>query len=151
MRRATSLTSSLCPPSPISRLRYRALVAEILSEIEEEAAVKRGDRPVLGVEKILSQDPCQRPQKAKKSPAPMLFFATRKEVREAQANSYKDFDDEYRLAADRLVQAASQGRRLDLLRHFPAGSFPPRRRRNEGVAAIWFTAGLAEPDCSWRR
>ncbi len=48
---------------------------------------------------------CQapRPRKTKKSPAPMLFFAARKETREAQANSYKDFVDEYELAADRLL------------------------------------------------
>ena len=104
---------------------YRALIAEVLSEIEEEAAAKRGDRPVLGVEKILSEDPCRRPLKTKKSPAPMLFFAKRPEVREAQMNSYEDFVDGYELAADRLVQAASQGRRLDPLRHFPSGSFPP--------------------------
>lgn len=29
------------------------------------------------------------------------------------------------LGADRLVQAAIRGRRLDPLRHFPSGSFPP--------------------------
>ena len=40
---------------------YREMVAEVVSEIEEEAAAERGDRPVLGVEKILSQDACQRP------------------------------------------------------------------------------------------
>ena len=55
----------------------------------------------------------------------MLFFATRKEVREAQANRYLDFVDEYELAADRLIQAALQGNRLDPSRHFPKGSFPP--------------------------
>jgi len=33
-----------------------------VSEIEEEAAAERGDRPVLGVEKILSEDTCQRPR-----------------------------------------------------------------------------------------
>ncbi len=43
----------------------------------------------------------------------------------AQVNGYKDFVDEYELAADRLVKAASQGRRLDPFRHFPTGSFPP--------------------------
>ncbi len=52
----------------------------------------------------------------------MLFFAERPEIREAQVNGYKDFVDEYELAADRLVKAASQGRRLDPVRHFPTGS-----------------------------
>ncbi len=97
----------------------------MLSEIEEEAAAKRGDRPVLGAEKILSEDPCRRPLKTKKSPAPMLFFAKRREVREAQVNDYKDFVDDYELAADRLIKAAFQGHRLDFFRHFPSGSFPP--------------------------
>ena len=55
----------------------------------------------------------------------MLFFAKRPEPREAQVNRYKDFVDEYELAADRLVKATLEGRRLDPLRHFPAGSFPP--------------------------
>ncbi len=109
----------------LSSEEYRAMIAEVLSEIEEEAAAKRGDRPVLGVEKILSEDPCRRSRKTKKSPAPMLFFAARKETREAQANSYKDFVDEFELAADRLIEAALQGRRLGPSRHFPTGSFPP--------------------------
>ena len=104
---------------------YREMVAEVVSEIEEEAAAERGDRPVLGVEKILSQDACQRPRKTKQSPAPMLFFAKSKHVREARVNSYRDFVDKYELAADRLVQAALQGYRLDPARHFPTGSFPP--------------------------
>jgi len=104
---------------------YRSMVAEVVSEIEKEAAAERGDRPVLGVEKILSEDACRRPQTAKKSPAPMLFFAARKEIREAQANSYRDFVDKYELAADRMIQAALEGRRLDPERHFPTGSFPP--------------------------
>ncbi len=55
----------------------------------------------------------------------MLFFAARKETREDQADRYKDFVDEYELAADRLIQAALQGRRLDPSRHLPTGSFPP--------------------------
>ncbi len=109
----------------LSAEEYRALIAEILSEIEQEAAAKRGDRPVLGVERILAEDPCQRPRKTKKSPAPMLFFATRPEIREVQVNDYKDFADEYQLAADRLIQAATRGSRLDPRRHFPSGSFPP--------------------------
>jgi len=101
------------------------MVAEVVSEIEEQAATERGDRPVVGVGKILSQDACRRPRKTKKSPAPMLFFAERKETRDALANTYKDFVDEYELAADRLIQAALRGYRLDPSLHFPTGSFPP--------------------------
>jgi hypothetical protein len=55
----------------------------------------------------------------------MLFFAERKETRDALANVYRDFVDEYELAADRLIRAALQGYRLDPSRHFPTGSFPP--------------------------
>ncbi len=38
----------------------------------------------------------------------MLFSATRPEIRKAQVNTYKDFVDEYQLASDRLIEAASQ-------------------------------------------
>ena len=130
---------------------YRAMVAEVLTEIEEEAAAKRGDRPVLGVEKILSEDPSRRPQKTKKSPAPMLFFASRKEVREAQANRYLDFVDEYELAADRLIQAALQGNRLDPSRHFPKGSFPPAVIEELMKAAGGFNPGREFPRGSFPR
>jgi hypothetical protein len=37
---------------------YRAMIAELIEEIEAEAA-KRGDRLVVGVEAILRQDPCR--------------------------------------------------------------------------------------------
>ncbi len=100
------------------------MVAEILLEIEEEAAAER-KRPVLGVEQILAQNPCQRLGKPKKSPAPMLFFAVRPETRDAMKNDHKDFEDVYEIAARHLIEAAEQGYRLDPRRHFPAGSFPP--------------------------
>ena len=64
---------------------YRAMIAAMLLEIEEEAAAEREGRPVLGVEKILAQDPCQRIGRSKKSPAPMLIFADRPEVSPALA------------------------------------------------------------------
>ena len=95
------------------------MIAELLWEIEEEAAAERGDRQVLGVEKILAQDPCQPlPGKSKKSPAPMLFFSDRPGSR-------------------RLVEAAEKGYRLDLRRYLPEGSFPPSMIE----AMLGFTSG----------
>ena len=40
-------------------------------------------------------------------------------------DTYNDFVDEYDLASGRLLDAALQGYRLDPLRYFPDGSFPP--------------------------
>jgi hypothetical protein len=77
------------------------------------------------VEKILAQDPCQPLGKSKKSPAPMLIFADRPEVREAMRNDYNDFVDAYEIGSRRLLETAAQGYRLDPRRHLPAGSFAP--------------------------
>ncbi len=101
------------------------MVVEILQEIEEEAVVERKRRPVSGVAKILAQDACQRLAKGKKSPAPMLFFSKRREIRDAMRDDYDDFVDAYQIAAQHLVEAAEQGNRLDPRRHLPDGSFPP--------------------------
>ncbi|MCP4656949.1 MAG: hypothetical protein GY856_16180, partial [bacterium] len=47
-------------------------------QIDEEGAAARRGRKVLGVEKILAQDPCKplATGTGKKSPAPMLFFSS---------------------------------------------------------------------------
>ena len=55
----------------------------------------------------------------------MLFFAKRPEIRDAKVDSDRDFVDEYERAADRLIQVALHGRRLDPSRHLPTGSYPP--------------------------
>ncbi|MCP4654222.1 MAG: hypothetical protein GY856_02265, partial [bacterium] len=54
---------------------YREKVTTLVREIEDEGARDRGKRPVLGVEKILSQDRFKAPSKdpsktPKKSPRP---------------------------------------------------------------------------------
>jgi hypothetical protein len=123
---------------------YRAMIAAILLEIEEEAAVERKGRPVLGVEKVLAQDPCERLGKSKKSPAPMLFFAERPETRDAMSDDYKDFVDAYEIAAQHLIEAAEQGQRLDPRRHFPGGSFPP-----SVIEEILRTAGVFNPEAEF--
>jgi hypothetical protein len=107
---------------------------------------KRDGCPVLGVEKVLAQDPCQRLGKSKKSPAPMLFFAERREVRDAMRNDYKDFEDAYEIGVQRLIEAAAQGYRLDSRRHLPDGSFPP-----SVIEEILSTAGGFNPEAEFPR
>jgi len=104
---------------------YQQMIADLIWEIEEEEAAKRGDGDVLGVEKILAQDPCKPIGVPKKSPVPVLFFSKRPEVRRAMRDDYLDFTDEYTVGADRLVYAAKQGYRLDPSHLVPTGSFPP--------------------------
>jgi hypothetical protein len=104
---------------------YQAMIAEILWELEEEAAADRGDREVLGVERILAQDPCQPVGRSKKSPAPMLFLADCPEVRRKMRDDYLDFEDEHERGFCRLREAAERGYRLDPARHLPQGSLVP--------------------------
>ncbi len=107
--------------------QYQAMIAEILLEIDEEGAAARRGRKVLGVEKILAQDPCKplATGTGKKSPAPMLFFSTRPEVRGKMADDYRNFIDDYRLGSARMLRAAQRGYRLDSRHCLPDGSFPP--------------------------
>lgn len=104
---------------------YRDLVANLVSEIEDEAAAERVGRRVLGVERILEVNPHEAPRKVKKSPAPMLFFARSKEILEAMRSEYADFAKKYREAAERLVAVQRIGERSDPRTDFPLGSFPP--------------------------
>ena len=104
---------------------YQAMIAEIIWELEEEGAAGRGDREVLGVERILAQDPCQPVGRSKKSPAPMLFLADRPETLRKMRDDYKDFEDEHERGSQRLREAAERGYRLDPARHLPQGSVPP--------------------------
>ncbi len=106
---------------------YRAMIVELLWEIEEEGAAERKGRKVLGVEKVLAQDPCQPlgSGTGKKSPAPPLFFSKLPGVRQAMTNDYRDFDDHYVSGSARMIEAAERGYRLDPRRHLPGGSLPP--------------------------
>ncbi len=102
------------------------MVAELLAEIEEEAAASRGGRSVKGAEAVQAQDPCQQlPNRRKKSPAPMLFFSKQPEVRKAMSDDYKIFREEYMFGSKQLVEAAEQGYRLDSDKILPNGSFAP--------------------------
>jgi putative transposase len=103
----------------LSPEKQRERVAEVLQEIEEEAAARRkrtGANP-LGRAAVLKQDPLERPKKIKKSPAP-LFHAASKRVRDDLRAAYFTFFAAFREAAERLRAGI-----LPVV--FPAGSFPP--------------------------
>jgi hypothetical protein len=98
---------------------YRERVAKMGQEIEEEAAAARkrtGVEP-FGAAKILAQDPWTRPDRVKKSPAPLLHAAS-KVVRQVFYEGFVLFTAAYRTAADKL-------RRGDPSPGFPRGCFPP--------------------------
>jgi REP element-mobilizing transposase RayT len=98
---------------------YRELVAGLVREIESDAAAERkltGRKP-LGPAVILRQHPQTRPEKLKKSPAP-LFHAASKDARQGLRAAYGLFLAAFREAAERLKAG-------DRLAKFPNGCFPP--------------------------
>jgi len=93
---------------------------EPIREIEDDAARDRGGRPVLGVEKILSQDRFKAPSKVtKKSPRPR-FHVKNPGVRAALWAEFNEFVADYGVAAEALLS----GRR-DAVSWFPEGSYLP--------------------------
>jgi hypothetical protein len=98
---------------------YRKRVAELVEEIESEAAaaLAQAGREPLGVADVLRQDPETRPARSKKSPAP-LFHAATKAVRKAFWEAYALFVAAFRDASERLKSG-------DRNACFPLGSFPP--------------------------
>jgi len=88
-------------------------------EIEEEAAAirKRTGAEPFGAAKILAQAPSTRPERVKKSPAPLLHAAS-KAVRQVFYEGFALFVAAYRAAADKL-------KRGDPKPGFPLGCFPP--------------------------
>ncbi|MCP4656865.1 MAG: hypothetical protein GY856_15755, partial [bacterium] len=103
---------------------YREKVAALIREIEEEEARDRDGSPVLGVEKILSQDRFKAPSKAasktpKKSPRPR-FHAKSPEARAALWGEFNEFVADYGVAAEALLSG-----RPDAVSWFPEGSYLP--------------------------
>ncbi len=99
--------------------QYRAKIADLIAEIEAEAAAQReqaGCQP-LGVKAILRQKPTDQPVKTKISPAP-LFHAFSRKVRKELYEAYGWFVAAFREAADKLKAGDRNAR-------FPVGSFPP--------------------------
>jgi hypothetical protein len=98
---------------------YRDRVGKMAGQIEEEAAAARkrtGAHP-FGAAKILAQHPWTRPERVKKSPAPLLHAAS-KAAREIFYEGFAWFVAAYRTAADKL-------KRGDPNPGFPLGCFPP--------------------------
>ncbi|MFL6262612.1 MAG: transposase [Thermoanaerobaculia bacterium] len=115
-----TVTFSLLPCwKHLSREAYRERVAKMVLEIEEEAAAarKRTGAEPFGAAKILAQDPSTRPERVKKSPAPLLHAAS-KAVRQIFYEGFALFVAAYRTAAEKLGRG-------DPKPGFPRGCFPP--------------------------
>jgi hypothetical protein len=87
--------------------------------IEEEATAERQKTGVTppGPVAVCAKHPHDRPNKVKKSPAPLFHAATRR-VRDELYQAYAAFVAAFRDAAEKL-------RAGDLTAAFPPGSFPP--------------------------
>jgi REP element-mobilizing transposase RayT len=102
---------------PVEEQRRR--MADLLAEIEEEARIAleaKGLEP-LGADAVRRQQPHTRPNRTKKSPAPLFHAASKRaylELREA----YSRFVAAFRDAAEKLKEG-------DRTVAFPEGSFPP--------------------------
>ncbi len=115
-----TLTLSLLPCwQSLPPQAYRQRIAEMIEEIEREAATERArtGRKILGRRAVLAMHPHHRPTKIAKTMAPLVHaasLAVRREFREA----YRRFADAFRAAAETF-------RHESLTAPFPAGSFPP--------------------------
>jgi putative transposase len=122
LKHATSETATFSPLpcwKHLSPEAYRQRVANMATEIEEDAAAARkrtGAQP-LGIAAILAQDPTSRLKRIKKSPAP-LFHVAGQVLRQYLYEGFSWFVAAYRTAAEKL-------KRGDPDPHFPIGSFPP--------------------------
>ena len=103
----------------LSEETRRRLVAELVTDIETEAAIRREQTgsQVLGVSAVRGQHPLDRPKRSKKSPAP-LFHAASKAVRRELYAFYAEFVAAYRQASEKFRAGERTVR-------FPLGSFPP--------------------------
>lgn len=103
----------------ISVEKRRERIAELLQSIEQETAQRTAEtgRAPLGRAALLRQDPHLRPNRVKKSPAPLVHAGSSR-VRKTLRAHYRAFATAFRRAAERLRAGL-----LDV--EFPAGSFPP--------------------------
>jgi hypothetical protein len=94
-------------------------VREAVEQIESDTAARIRETGIapLGPAAILAQNPLDRPNRSKKSPAP-LFHAFRKSVRQEMWEAYALFVAAFREAAERLKNGHPHPA-------FPEGSFPP--------------------------
>jgi REP element-mobilizing transposase RayT len=103
----------------LSEEEYRERIAEILMRVEEKARAERAERGIepLGPAAVRAVHPHTRPNRTKKSPAPLFHAASKRaylELREA----YGRFLAAFRDASEKL-------RSGDRMAVFPEGSFPP--------------------------
>jgi hypothetical protein len=103
----------------LSPEEYRRRIADLVAEIEEDPRVAREAKGVepLGVDAVRRQQPHTRPNRTKKSPAPLFHTVSKKaylNLREA----YSRFVAAFRDAAEKLKAG-------DRTVAFPDESFPP--------------------------
>jgi hypothetical protein len=123
-RRATEQSYELrLSPLPVfaemPAQEYRAFVSELVRDEERTVDASRaeaGKSAVLGVRRILEQDPLAAPDETARSPAPLVHAASMT-VRDAFVATYRAFVDAFKLAAACL--------RDGFAADFPEGAFPP--------------------------
>ena len=98
---------------------YRARVAELVREIEEETRqrFREQGRSPMGRKRILRQNPHDKPMNSSRSPAPRFHAATAA-VRKGLELAFYEFRVWYRRAADELNAGKKNV-------EFPPGCFPP--------------------------
>ena len=113
------LSFKLCPLPCWAHLEKSVVtraVGMLVDDIVETAKLERGDLPVLGAARVLSQDPWHQPGKVKRSYAPPCHAASRR--------SRRDLLLELREFADAYLKASADLREGSVA-HFPVGCFPP--------------------------
>ena len=102
-----------------SRGKYAEECLELVETIEKETQERQEEESSssLGVTLILNTHPHSRPERMKKSPAPLVHAKT-SEVRRDMIARYREFVDHYIAASHALRSGATQV-------PFPEGCFPP--------------------------
>jgi hypothetical protein len=106
----------------LSEQAYFEMIAEIVREIEEEGEAKRGGDPVAGVERVLLQNPYERPTRKPKNSSKKLFHVQDKDLEKALREELSEHLAQRQEATERLLGAAGEtGASLG----FPVGCYPP--------------------------
>lgn len=103
-----------------SQAEYAAFICELVRREERNVEVSRrasGKTAVVGVRRILAQDPHSAPGRTERSPAPLVHAAS-VAVRVTFKALYRWFADAFRGAAAQLREGK--------IAAFPEGAFPPR-------------------------
>ncbi len=103
----------------LPEMQWRRAVADLVEEIDREAAVKRAElgKTSLGAAKILTEDPERRPERVEKSQKPR-FHARDPEVFRAMIEIWKEVLRSFREASENLRSGIRNVA-------FPEGTFPP--------------------------